>query len=169
LTNLANRRLLKDRFEQTNARAKRGEEFALHYIDLDYFKPINDKFGHKAGDAVLLEVARRLQSVTRETDTVARIGGDEFVILQSDARGENTANFLANRLISAISDPIYHDGYALSVTASIGIAFSMNGQHTLEEMMRQADMALYQSKKNGRNRAGLFEDQQNGIQLKGAA
>ena len=169
LTGLANRRLLLDRFEQANARAKRGECFAIHYIDLDHFKPINDKLGHKAGDTVLIEVARRLQAATRETDTVARIGGDEFVIMQSNTVDTKSTNMLARRLISAISKPIHHDGHAMHVTASIGIAVSSEGETSLEEMMRQADSALYQSKQNGRNRPTLHVMSHPGQRLKGAA
>lgn len=169
LTGLANRRLLLDRFEQANARAKRGESFAIHYIDLDRFKPINDKLGHKAGDAVLIEVARRLQAATRETDTVSRIGGDEFVIMQSNAANAKSANLLARRVISAIAQPIHHEGNAMQVTASIGITISSDGELTLEDMMRQADSALYRSKQNGRNRPTLHVGSPPGEQLMGAA
>ena len=166
LTGLANRRLLTDRFEQARARAKRGEDFAIHYIDLDFFKPINDKYGHKAGDAVLKEVASRLKSAVRETDTVARIGGDEFVILQADAGSHRTTAQLAHRLISEICETIYFEGFALGVSASIGIAASEGGLHGIDEIMRRADEALYHSKKNGRGRAALFEEKP---RLKGAA
>ncbi|MBG1233210.1 diguanylate cyclase domain-containing protein [Aestuariivirga litoralis] len=166
LTGLANRRLLMDRFEQACARAKRGESFAVHYLDLDHFKPINDKHGHKAGDAVLLEVAKRLKSATRETDTVARIGGDEFVVLQSSANAGKSARLLAGRLASAISLPILFEDQVLNVTSSIGVTVSSDGNSTLDDLMKLADHALYQSKRNGRNGVTLNQPASEQLRMK---
>ncbi len=157
LTGLANRRLLREHFQQAIARAKRGEGFAVHYIDLDRFKPINDTYGHDAGDAVLSEVANRLRSTIRDTDTVARIGGDEFVILQSKAKTQRSARDMADRIRTIIAKPILFKDKPLLVGASIGIALSGRTLNDMDELLRRADAALYHSKQSGRNRVSFYQ------------
>ena len=158
LTGLANRNLLKERIDQALARARRGEGFAIHYIDLDRFKPINDQHGHEAGDRVLIEVARRLQAAVREVDTVARVGGDEFVVLQSNARSSAAAGELAVRLMELFKPTIAIKGIAHAVGASIGVAVSDIAAGSMDEMLRRADAALYVSKNGGRGRYAVHQD-----------
>jgi len=150
LTGLGNRNNFKSRFEQAAARAKRGEGFAIHYIDLDHFKPINDRFGHEAGDKILVEVARRIKHTIRETDDAVRLGGDEFVVLQSDVSSFSGARELANRLMRVITETYVVDGAMLEVGACIGVALSTRDCMSMDEMLRKADRALYASKNGGR-------------------
>ncbi len=160
LTGLANRNLLKERIDQALARARRGEGFALHYIDLDRFKPINDHYGHEAGDGVLIEVALRLQAAVREVDTVARVGGDEFVVLQSNARSATAASELAVRLMELFKPTITIKDIAHAVGASIGVAVSDITANSMDEMLRRADAALYVSKNGGRGHYAIHQDGQ---------
>ncbi len=153
LTGLPNRVLLDDRLRQTLATAKRyNRGFSIFFLDLDNFKEVNDTFGHGAGDAVLVAVAGRLRDVLRESDTVARIGGDEFVILQPVVDGPNDAADLAHKLTNAMQQPIVIDGREHAVHASIGIAMYPDDGTDTETLMRQADQALYRAKGAGRNR-----------------
>ena len=151
LTGLANRNLLKQRIEQEIARARRGEGFAIHYIDLDHFKPINDQYGDAAGDLVLVEIANRLRTLIRETDTAARIGGDEFVIVQTAVSLTDIAAGFASRLGKALAQPIDINGIRLNVGASIGVVLSGQSPLDMDELLRRADAALYDCKRQGRN------------------
>ena len=162
LTGLCNRAMLEDRLQQALAHAERsGSHFALLFCDLDDFKPINDRFGHEAGDAVLRQVAVRLLEGRRRTDTVARFGGDEFVLLLTDlddARG--MAVGIAQRLLAAIGIPFDIDGEAFTLGASIGIALYDDASAagtTTSQLMSQADTAMYHAKRTGRNGFCLFE------------
>lgn len=153
LTGLPNRVLFNDRLSHTLATAKRYDRgFAVMYVDIDNFKDINDTFGHVVGDAALVEVARRLQEALRESDTVARFGGDEFVILQPIVDGPADAADLARKLSFALEPAVTIDGVAHSIHASIGIALFPQDAPTLDELLREADRALYAAKAEGRNR-----------------
>ncbi|MBA2237503.1 MAG: EAL domain-containing protein, partial [Lysobacter sp.] len=158
LTGLPNRVLLHDRLSQALAQMDRGYKGALLYLDLDRFKPINDRLGHPVGDKVLQEVARRLRECVREDDTVSRQGGDEFVLLLVRLADPRDAARVAGKLIEAIERPIVVDGHELGISASIGIAlFPQDGDDT-GTVTRNADAALYHAKDGGRGRYSYFTD-----------
>jgi diguanylate cyclase (GGDEF)-like protein len=154
LTNLANRTLLQDRMQMALTRTLRGDIAALLYLDLDRFKHVNDNFGHSVGDELLKAVADRLVKGTRPTDTVARIGGDEFVVLQVGIRGPQESATLAHRLVNSISTPFYIAGHMISIGTSIGIALASGTIRNWEKLLSHADDALYRSKAAGR---GTFQ------------
>lgn len=157
LTGLANRLLLRERFQEASQAAIRGEtRLAVHFIDLDGFKAINDGHGHPTGDAVLQEVAQRLQSSLRAEDTLARLGGDEFVVLQSDVAHDSEAEMLARRIIRGLSAPYEIDGATLRLSASVGIAMAPDIGLELERLLACADEALYRSKLSGKARLTFF-------------
>ncbi|HTN66677.1 MAG TPA: diguanylate cyclase [Burkholderiaceae bacterium] len=162
LTGLCNRLMLEDRLQQALAHAGRGgSHFALLFCDLDDFKPINDRFGHETGDAVLRQIAARLLDGRRRTDTVARFGGDEFVLLLTDlddARG--AAIGIARQLLAAIGIPFDIDGKTVTLGTSIGIALYDNASAagtTSSQLISQADTAMYHAKRTGRNGFCLFD------------
>src|SRR5664280_140331 len=156
LTGLANRTLLNDRIQQAVARAERGAQPpAVLLLDLDEFKTINDSLGHGAGDAVLVEVARRLTSVIRDTDTVARFGGDEFAILMPDATEEQALR-VAQRALKALRLPVTIGDRAVWALASIGLRFGSHSQ-TAEILLRDADTAMYAAKARGRGNIQVFQ------------
>ncbi|ATX81088.1 PAS domain S-box-containing protein/diguanylate cyclase (GGDEF) domain-containing protein [Mariprofundus ferrinatatus] len=153
LTGLPNRSLYYDRLKQSIAQAHRNRtEMAVLFLDLDYFKPINDELGHEWGDKALIEVSRRLLECVRETDTVARIGGDEFSIILVDIASEEAAAVVADKIISRIQEPMIlkENSYVLGV--SIGICMKSHQDVDAEAYMRLADDAMYQAKQMGRNR-----------------
>ncbi|HLI55845.1 MAG TPA: diguanylate cyclase, partial [Actinomycetota bacterium] len=151
LTSLPNRTLLLERLNPALARgARTGDKLALLYLDLDGFKPINDEFGHDAGDAVLVEVSRRLRAVVRPQDTVARIGGDEFAVMCEGFRSDTEIRSLVSRMEDAIAQPIQIGGAGgeeRRVTASIGIAFASGAEMSAEDLIRSADQAMYRVKR----------------------
>jgi len=152
LTGLPNRQLLADRMKQAMARAQRNkEQLALLFLDLDGFKPINDKLGHEAGDIVLHEVAERLSAVMRGEDTLARVGGDEFVILLSDlnANAKDAAELVANKCLAVFQQPFVVHGQSCKLGLSIGIATG-NGECSSDKLLIAADQAMYQAKESGR-------------------
>lgn len=149
LTGLPNRLALRDRHQSAVAAHK---PVALHYIDLDGFKPINDAHGHPAGDAVLREVAQRLAATVRTQDLVARLGGDEFVVLQADAGQAAEAELLARRIVKRLAAPYEVDGKTLHVSASVGIAVGQEPGADLEQLLACADAALYRAKLAGKSR-----------------
>jgi diguanylate cyclase (GGDEF)-like protein/PAS domain S-box-containing protein len=152
LTGAANRRVLDDRLRLALARNRRsGLESALLFLDIDRFKDVNDTYGHVAGDVLLAEFARRLRACVRASDTVARFGGDEFVVLLEDVRERHNAVRVAEKILAEACRPLPLDGREVSVTTSIGIAYS-DGASTDEELLRRADRALYEAKSAGRNR-----------------
>jgi diguanylate cyclase (GGDEF)-like protein/PAS domain S-box-containing protein len=174
LTQLANRSLLNDRLAQAMAASKRSGNYgALLFLDLDNFKPLNDQFGHDAGDQLLVEVAARLTHCVREADTVARFGGDEFVVVLADINPDRDishelAHTIAEKILLALAKP-----YGLSVnskegddtrliehrcSASIGMAQFFKDLPTQDELLRRADYAMYQAKQNGRNQIWTFEE-----------
>ena len=175
LTKLPNRRLLNDRLSQTMAVSKRSACYgALMFLDLDNFKPLNDKYGHVVGDMLLLEVANRLKNCVRETDTVARFGGDEFVVLVGELTAERTdaqaqAKHIAEKIRSSLAQP-----YSLTFaresdtettvehhcTASIGVALFIHHEASQDDILKWADKAMYQAKEAGRNQI-KFDDVRN--------
>ncbi len=152
VTTLPNRLLFKERFAaHLDTLERDGTPFALLCLDLDRFKAVNDTLGHLAGDMLLSEVANRLTSTVRVTDTVARIGGDEFVIIQADTREPSCAAALAERISRAIAVPMVIDGLPVEVGVSIGIAMAPRDGLAVEHLHRAADEALYRAKREGRN------------------
>jgi diguanylate cyclase (GGDEF)-like protein len=147
LTGIANRSLLMNRLEHAVAQARRGGgKVALVYIDLDRFKPVNDTHGHQAGDHVLCEVAARLADCVRRTDTVARIGGDEFVVMLEDVEDRQVCELLAGKAVAAVSSSILYGRIELAVGASAGIACYPDDGASADELMANADAAMYQAK-----------------------
>jgi len=149
LTTLPNRTLLEDRVEQALARARRsGEPFALVLLDLNGFKEVNDIRGHRAGDEVLQRLAERLESVVRESDTVARVGGDEFVVLSLGTRDEDEAALLVGRIRAALRSPLVVEGITVEIDASIGYAIYPDDGATPEELLARADQQMYATKRH---------------------
>jgi diguanylate cyclase (GGDEF)-like protein len=158
LTDLPNRVLLNERLEHALSQSvHRQEMLAVHHLDLDQFKAVNDTFGHPAGDKLLKMVADRLRGLARETDTIARMGGDEFVIVHApiDDPAETTA--LAQRIIALISEPFDLDGHQVTIGASIGIAVGPSDGLKPDLLLRNADLALYRAKGDGRGTFHFFE------------
>ncbi|HKY74570.1 MAG TPA: EAL domain-containing protein [Acidimicrobiia bacterium] len=150
LTGLANRALFKDRVDQALKRfQRRRRPLAVFFLDLDRFKAINDSFGHASGDALLIAVSKRLRDCVRTEDTVARLGGDEFAVLVENLAGEAEVRIVADRVKEAFRDPIVIDGRELAVAASIGIALSEAGTETADDLLRNADLAMYRAKAAG--------------------
>ena len=159
LTGLPNRTLLDDRLHQALARASRpGHHVSVMFLDLDHFKLINDTQGHATGDALLRAIAERLLEAVRPGDTVARFGGDEFVVVCEDVADETEAHEIAQRLCEAIELPLRVQRDEVFITASLGVAVSRSTD-TTEDLLRDADAAMYQAKVNGRARAELFDAQ----------
>ena len=161
LTGLPNRLLLGDRLRQAIARNQRGDDLiAVCYLDLDGFKEINDRFGHEAGDELLIEVADRLKACVRGGDTVARLGGDEFVVLLAGLANEEEYRIALKRLLQTVSAPYTVDnGEQAGVTASIGVTLFPNDQVDPDTLVRHADHAMYAAKQAGKNRYQLFDTQ----------
>ncbi|RTL54472.1 MAG: sensor domain-containing diguanylate cyclase [Rhodocyclaceae bacterium] len=170
LTGLPNRRMLSDRLRQAMATTKRsGRCGALMFLDLDNFKPINDAHGHSVGDLLLSEAARRIESCVREVDTVARFGGDEFVVLLSDldvvkaesaGQAWKVAEKIRLKLAEPYSLPVHREGKEIYVehqcTPSIGLVLFVNHEYSEEDLLRWADIAMYRAKDEGRNRVYLI-------------
>jgi diguanylate cyclase (GGDEF)-like protein len=157
LTDLPNRGILQDRLTHAQQLARRnGTRIALLFIDLDGFKPVNDRFGHAAGDAVLIELARRLQACVRESDTVARLGGDEFAVLFEDV-DDRIVEQVWVRVLAAVQEGILVDGNLVPLSASAGIAYSGPEDDT-EGLLRRADLAMYEAKARGKGRVVVYEE-----------
>jgi diguanylate cyclase (GGDEF)-like protein/PAS domain S-box-containing protein len=159
LTGLPNRALLMDRLGLAVERAKRREGFlfAVLFLDLDRFKDINDSLGHMVGDKLLVAVARMLENHVRPTDTVARQGGDEFVILLEDIKDINDATRVADRVQKEVGECFVMDEHPVFISASIGIVLSMTGYTRHEDVLRDADIAMYRAKANGKARYEIFD------------
>ena len=157
LTGLPNRTLLVDRIGHALTRASRRiVSVAALFCDIDGFKNVNDSFGHGVGDAVLKTVARRLGAAVRPEDTVARMGGDEFVVLCEDMVDETQAFAMASRVLDSVQQPIDAEDQLITISASVGVAFASSGDPA--ELLRNADAAMYLAKDRGRNRAELFNE-----------
>jgi diguanylate cyclase (GGDEF)-like protein len=158
LTDLPNRVLLNERLEQALSQSvHRQEMLAVHHLDLDQFKAVNDTFGHPAGDKLLKMVADRLRGLTRETDTIARMGGDEFVVVHAPIADPAETTALAQRIIALISQPFDLDGHQVTIGASIGIAVGPSDGLRPDLLLRNADLALYRAKDDGRGTFRFFE------------
>ncbi len=155
LTGLANRVLFHDRLG--HALSRREGSVAVMFLDLDDFKTVNDAYGHAAGDKVLRAVADALRGATRPEDTVARLGGDEFAILLADSPERYEAALVAGRLLAAVQVPVHLAGYQHAVGVSIGISLGVSGEDTAEAMMRDADIAMYVAKGQGKGTFTVFE------------
>lgn len=162
LTSLPNRALFMDRLAHTLARLeRRADRLAVLFLDLDRFKVINDSLGHSVGDRLLIEVSRRLQTCLRPEDTVARLGGDEFGILLEGVNDESRATRVAERIASALRGAFTFDGREVFITASIGIALSPSPQSQPEEILRDADLAMYHAKAQGKVQFAVFDASMN--------
>jgi diguanylate cyclase (GGDEF)-like protein len=157
LTGIPNRMLLADRMEQAIAQAKReGGMLGVFYLDLDGFKPVNDSLGHQAGDQVLIEIARRIESILRKGDTCARIGGDEFAVLLPNIDYEEKCIITVKRLLEVIAQPIIVQEQSFFLTASIGISICSGDDNDADALLNCADQAMYIAKKSGKNCYHLF-------------
>ena len=162
LTDLPNRSLLLDRIKHAmDYSARMSQSIALFFIDLDKFKQVNDSLGHDCGDLLLQEVTRRLKAVLRVDDTVARIGGDEFVVLLESFRGHGQLGRVAQKVITAVGEPVLLNGNTISVGASIGIALFPEDAKDSDELLRHADVAMYHSKQLGRNTFQFYTPRMN--------
>lgn len=163
LTGLPNRRLLLNRLRRALASSSRsGQEGALLFIDLDNFKTLNDTLGHDIGDLLLEQTAQRLKSCVREGDTVARLGGDEFVVMLEDVGGyvleaAEQTKIISDKILIALTQPYRLAAREYNGTASIGITTFVGHQQSIDELMKQADIAMYQAKKDGRNTLRFFD------------
>ncbi|SMC32656.1 diguanylate cyclase domain-containing protein [Sporomusa malonica] len=159
LTGLPNRRLLEDRLTMAIAQAKRNkEQVAVVFFDLDNFKPVNDTYGHDAGDELLQEIAHRTEACVRQGDTVARIGGDEFVIVLPAIKTKDDVITIATRVLQECRRPIMLRGSTVAVSASIGISFFPQDGTDITELTRKADVAMYTSKQKGRDQICLIDE-----------
>ncbi len=162
LTNVPNRAMLMERIQQELSRFKRHQIIAgVLFLDLDHFKNINDSLGHQVGDQLLIETAKRLQSILRDEDTVSRLGGDEFVILLPDLstepiRAVSKAELVAQKVHRALSEPFNLQGHKLSTSASIGMVITDDDNTTMEDLLKHADMAMYQAKKEWRGSTSFY-------------
>ncbi|MEO5694502.1 MAG: EAL domain-containing protein [Usitatibacter sp.] len=159
LTQLSNRTHFNEQLVRAIARVQRHPEqrFAVMYLDFDRFKMVNDSLGHKAGDELLVNLARRLQSVLRPTDLIARLGGDEFAILLEDMQRERDAVDLTERIQKELTRPFQLGDMEVTISAAIGITFSTNGYQSADQMVRDADIAMYKAKSKGKAQYALFD------------
>ncbi len=163
LTGLPNRVLLADRLHQAIIQAqRRGQRLAVAYLDLDGFKEVNDTYGHKAGDQLLTQLARRMKQALREGDTIARLGGDEFVAVLIDLADIHDALPIIGRLLDAAARPVHLGGHRMMVSASLGVTFYPQAEEKVDpdQLLRQADQAMYQAKLAGKNRYYIFDAEQ---------
>ncbi|HEX2996237.1 MAG TPA: EAL domain-containing protein [Anaerolineales bacterium] len=159
MTGLPNRVLFLDRLGQAIKYSKRRTDYAcaVLFIDIDLFKVINDSLGHLAGDQLLISMGRRMRATLRSSDTIARLGGDEFAVLLEITGNKESALFVAAKVQEAIKLPFKVDGHELHITASIGVVMNMEGYDLPEEILRDADIAMYQAKASGKARFEVFD------------
>ena len=156
LTGLPNKGVFRERLAQAVQRTRGGEPLAVLYLDLDRFKAVNDTLGHPVGDELLRATAQRLCECLRQSDMVARLGGDEFAIIQADAPQPAAANSLAERLVRVLGAPFEIDGHQIVIGASVGVAFSPEHGTDPDELLKKADLAMYDAKAAGRGAASFF-------------
>ena len=161
LTGLANRALFHDQLEQALLRLPRGQGFAVLCLDLDHFKAVNDTLGHPVGDALLVEASQRLLGCVREGDLVARLGGDEFAIIQATARDRSQTEILAARIVEAVSAPYVIDGQSIDISTSVGITLAPHDGRDAAQLMKNADLALYRAKTEGRRGHAFYNTEMN--------
>jgi diguanylate cyclase (GGDEF)-like protein len=159
LTGLPNRALFGLEIERALTRVGRGERIALLYLDLDHFKRVNDMFGHSVGDELLRQAADRLRSCLRETDVIARLGGDEFAVLQTELTRPSEAAALAGRIDEVLKPPFWLSGNQATVGVSIGIAIAPDDAGDQEQLVRNADLALYEAKASGRGSYHFYKEE----------
>jgi diguanylate cyclase (GGDEF)-like protein/PAS domain S-box-containing protein len=167
LTGLANRTLFADRLHQALARSRRREHysFAVLYVDLDQFKVVNDRLGHLAGDEVLVALARRLEACLRPGDTVARLGGDEFAVLVEDVDEVSQALRIADRIHEELGPPLIVRGHEVFATASVGIARGTTRYEAAQDLLRDADIAMFRAKRRGRGSSEIFDASMHAIAI----
>jgi diguanylate cyclase (GGDEF)-like protein len=152
LTGAPNRVMFHELLQFSIGNARRnGSQLSVLFIDLDHFKEVNDTYGHAAGDAILIEVARRLKTAVRESDAVARLSGDEFVVMIQPVDDPQQLAVIAQKLIKALQVPIEFEGQSLRISASIGISVFPGDGDDMEQLLHNADIAMYHSKRKGRN------------------
>jgi diguanylate cyclase (GGDEF)-like protein/PAS domain S-box-containing protein len=158
LTSLPNRMLFSDRMEQAISQAIRNNKLiAVAYIDIDGFKEVNDTYGHSIGDKLLMLLAKKMRVLLRESDTVSRVGGDEFIALFADIQDEENITPFLNRLIETLSEPISIDNFSINVSASIGVTFyPQKDKLEMDQIIRQADQAMYRAKMSGKNKYVIY-------------
>ncbi|MBC7183559.1 MAG: diguanylate cyclase, partial [Marinobacter sp.] len=157
LTNVPNRRLFRDRLDQHAAHSERtGDPFALLFIDLDNFKTINDRLGHDAGDELLMDVAKRLSGCVRQSDTVARMGGDEFTVLLLDTGNLDFIKDIATNILAELNRPFHLGDDEVRVSGSIGITLFPENGHSAQQLLNNADQAMYLAKHSGRNQVCFY-------------
>ncbi len=162
LTGLPNRVLLRDRFDQLQLRIQRQSGFlGLCFLDVDHFKQVNDTFGHRCGDQLIVECARRIAEGLRQSDTVARFGGDEFVILIEDQLSPGHFAGVAQKILRALEEPVQVEGQLITSSASIGIAVYPNDGKDFDTLLQKADTAMYHAKNNGRATFSFFDERMN--------
>jgi diguanylate cyclase (GGDEF)-like protein len=167
LTGLANRVLFREQLQQALTRLVRGQGFAVLCLDLDHFKSVNDTLGHPVGDALLKQVSERLSRCVRHGDLVARLGGDEFAIIEANARDAAQTETLAARIVETISKPYEIDGQRIDIGTSIGMTLAPRDGDDADQLMKNADLALYRTKSNGRNGYSFFEpEMSNQVQVR---
>ena len=158
LTGLPNRMLLLDHLNLAINQANRNRmKVSLMMLDLDKFKEVNDSLGHHIGDKLLQAVAEKLTAILRKADTVARFGGDEFVLLLPEQKDEKTALWVAEKIIEAFRNPVDLDGHSLVITSSIGISLYPDHGADIDTILKNADIAMYRAKQAGRNQYQLYE------------
>ena len=157
LTGLPNRTILRTNMDNALAECRSDNFCAVHFIDLDQFKQVNDTLGHSRGDILLIAVAERLKSVIRATDVIARFGGDEFVVLQYPVSSQDQVTALARRIVERLKGTYEIDGHEVAVSASVGIAFADGNDVSADQLLRNSDMALYKAKAESRGTWRWFE------------
>ncbi len=158
LCDLPNRMLFYDRLRQAISRSKRSDQrIAVMFMDLDGFKNINDDYGHGVGDELLQQVSKRIISMLRETDTIARIGGDEFTFIINDIGDIDSINAIAEKVLTIVQEPYSLHGNAFNISASIGISLCPDNSEDLNLLVKQADIAMYKAKKEGKNRYEYYD------------
>ncbi|MGQ0484811.1 MAG: putative bifunctional diguanylate cyclase/phosphodiesterase [Hyphomicrobiales bacterium] len=157
LTELPNRVLLREKLEAALAKTAQGGGFAVHCLDLDRFKEVNDTLGHSMGDELLKQVAERLRNTVREANVVARLGGDEFAVIQFELDRPEAASALANRITEVIGEPYHIDGQRIIIGTSVGVALAPSDGLDPDQLLKNADLALYRAKEDGRGTVRFFE------------